>query len=336
MIKRINSYGLSVLKQISFYTQRNRRLSSSGSLSLILYFHRIVPPAHTFMDRIGTLEPAGFQKVICYLGSLGYQFVTLEDLVKTLPNPSSNKLAVITFDDGYADLYVHAYPFLKEKGIPFTLFLITSTLCSGSLLWLHKLYLLLEKMDLARRMAFLGRYVKVDNHGRSADPLLKELMHNADREIILRLITDLAGEVHWSPEEEQERANQLYLTPSQLLEMKANGLQIEAHGHEHWPLHYLNREETEREVYQSVNKIQDLFSRRPRFYSIPYGRENKHIIPILQEAGFTGSCCIGDRPVGPNEDPFHLPRVKHLRNLIDFSWQLTKFYKNTEAKKNRS
>lgn len=336
MIKRIKSYGLSVLKYISFYTQRNQRLSSSGSLTLILYFHRIVPPAHTLMDRIGTLEPAGFQKVIGYLGSLGYRFVTLEDLVQSLPNQSSGRWAVITFDDGYADMYVHAYPFLKKKGIPFTLFLITSSLDSGSLLWLHKLYLLLEKMAPARRIAFLRRYVKVDNRVHSADPLLKELMQNADREIIIRLITDLAGEVHWSLEEEKEHAEQLYLTPSQLLEMKANGLQIEAHGHEHWPLQYLSREETEREVYQSVNKIQDLFSRRPRFYSVPYGRENKHIIPVLQEAGFAGSCCIGDRPVGPNEDPFHLPRVKHLRNLIDFSWQLTNFYKNAGAKKNRS
>lgn len=38
---------------------------------------------------------------------------------------------VITFDDGYRSLYETAYPLLKERGLPFTLFLTTQPIESG-------------------------------------------------------------------------------------------------------------------------------------------------------------------------------------------------------------
>jgi len=48
-------------------------------------------------------------------------FDTLENVVK---HPCRRKIA-ITFDDGLEDVYTVAYPFLKQKQIPFTVFIIT-------------------------------------------------------------------------------------------------------------------------------------------------------------------------------------------------------------------
>ncbi len=48
-------------------------------------------------------------------------------LIEVIKRPHRRKLA-ITFDDGLEDLYTIAYPYLKEKGIPFTAFIATDFL----------------------------------------------------------------------------------------------------------------------------------------------------------------------------------------------------------------
>ena len=47
---------------------------------------------------------------------------------KNIPNPSF----MITMDDGWRSVYTDAYPILKEFGFPFTLFLYTNYVASGS------------------------------------------------------------------------------------------------------------------------------------------------------------------------------------------------------------
>lgn len=48
-------------------------------------------------------------------------YASLEDVIK---HPERKKIA-ITFDDGLEDLYTIAYPFLIERNIPFTAFIVT-------------------------------------------------------------------------------------------------------------------------------------------------------------------------------------------------------------------
>ncbi len=50
-----------------------------------------------------------------------------DSLPSVLKNPARKKIA-ITFDDGLQDVYTLAYPYLKEKNIPFTVFIVTDFL----------------------------------------------------------------------------------------------------------------------------------------------------------------------------------------------------------------
>ena len=45
----------------------------------------------------------------------GYTFITLNDLY----NRHNNRIAIVTFDDCYEDVYYNAYPYLKDQNIPF-------------------------------------------------------------------------------------------------------------------------------------------------------------------------------------------------------------------------
>ena len=81
-------------------------------------------------------EPAGpfvipaerFSRQMDWLKKMGYhpipltQFLDCQQNFRLLPP----RCVVITFDDGYADNYTHAYPILRHYNIPVTIFLVSS------------------------------------------------------------------------------------------------------------------------------------------------------------------------------------------------------------------
>jgi peptidoglycan/xylan/chitin deacetylase (PgdA/CDA1 family) len=61
------------------------------------------------------------------------QVVSLEEALERWEEDGSEKLVVLTFDDGYRDTYTAAFPLMKERGMPFTLYLATKAIESGDL-----------------------------------------------------------------------------------------------------------------------------------------------------------------------------------------------------------
>lgn len=56
----------------------------------------------------------------------GYEFVSVDEALAILEKAESSKpFCVVTFDDIPEDVYQFAYPVLKSKGIPFTVFVTT-------------------------------------------------------------------------------------------------------------------------------------------------------------------------------------------------------------------
>lgn len=66
-----------------------------------------------------------FENQISYLVKNNYNFITFEDLANN--NIPSNPI-IITFDDGYHDLYTNAFPILKKYNVRATAFLIIEDL----------------------------------------------------------------------------------------------------------------------------------------------------------------------------------------------------------------
>ena len=71
-------------------------------------------------------SPNIFRQHMQLLKSAGYQAVDLKTAVTALQRGSKEKLAVVTFDDGYRDFYTAAFPILKELNFTATMFLPTA------------------------------------------------------------------------------------------------------------------------------------------------------------------------------------------------------------------
>lgn len=100
----------------------------------ILYYHYIgnnPNPADTARDSL-SITPDLFEKQMNYLESNGFNTISLDTLYAALKGGLlPPKPVVLTFDDGYVDFYVNAFPILERHHIHATSFIPTSLIGGG-------------------------------------------------------------------------------------------------------------------------------------------------------------------------------------------------------------
>jgi peptidoglycan/xylan/chitin deacetylase (PgdA/CDA1 family) len=288
----------------------NPLLARLVSRPVVLCFHRVKEPSGSLLDRrVGVTAPDSFEGAVRYMKVLGYRFVSLEEVVKRASSSKPARVAAITFDDGFKDLFQNAYPILKRRRIPFALFLVTRTAESKQLLWLHKLYVALDRLSPVQATDILRRHGALPDDREYKGGSMSLAVSSMDRGGIEKLAEELAAAAHLSAGSEGQIAEDLYLTKAELSEMEAHGLSIEAHGHEHVPLANKSETETEEEIARSVRYIAQELHGKPLFYSLPFGAGNRYVRQIVKALGLTGMTTTEPRLIRPREDPYDVPRV---------------------------
>ena len=92
----------------------------------ILIYHQIGAGSGRQMD----LMPEAFQRHVDWLQSQG-KIVGLGDALSGADDLNANRSYVLTFDDGYSDFFENAFPLLRTRGIPFTLYLTSGHIETG-------------------------------------------------------------------------------------------------------------------------------------------------------------------------------------------------------------
>ena len=94
------------------------------------------------------VTPEYLEKLIQSLIKESYEFVSLDTVYDRLQEKyRERKFISLTFDDGYADNLIHAYPILKKYNIPFTIYIVTSYPDGQLTPWWHPLEDLILKND---------------------------------------------------------------------------------------------------------------------------------------------------------------------------------------------
>lgn len=96
----------------------------------ILMYHYIrtnPDPKDTLGDDL-SVSPDHFKDQLSYLKSHGFTTVTLDDLVLALTGAHDlpQKPIILTFDDGYDDVYSTVYPLLRASGMVGTSYVVTN------------------------------------------------------------------------------------------------------------------------------------------------------------------------------------------------------------------
>ncbi len=95
----------------------------STHAAVILQYHHVSDKTPT----ITSISPSLFEEHLDYLEDNKYTIWSIKQLVKKLRKqaPISDKVVVITFDDAYESIYTEAFPLLKKRNWPFTVFVAT-------------------------------------------------------------------------------------------------------------------------------------------------------------------------------------------------------------------
>ena len=92
----------------------------------ILTYHQV----GTTLGREMEVSIDAFRRQIDWLASQRH-VVDLETAISRRREPDADRLVVLTFDDGYDDMYRNAFPLLRERSLPFTVYLTTHPTESG-------------------------------------------------------------------------------------------------------------------------------------------------------------------------------------------------------------
>src|SRR5689334_13391324 len=96
----------------------------------ILVYHSVMPhhPGQTAEQRALDVDDSVFVAQMRYLVDGGYHVVSFAALVDALEGRDTlpSRAVVITFDDGWENQYLHAFPILRRFGLRATFFVFTT------------------------------------------------------------------------------------------------------------------------------------------------------------------------------------------------------------------
>jgi peptidoglycan/xylan/chitin deacetylase (PgdA/CDA1 family) len=127
----LKKQGKRVAGLIAVWLERGFQAPIDGRFGILLY-HCVAPQVRGLTGPSVNVPPQRFRDQLTGLMSRGYVIRPLREILLRRATGSAPPLrtVVVTFDDGFASVYAHAWPVLKELKAPATIFLNTAFLDS--------------------------------------------------------------------------------------------------------------------------------------------------------------------------------------------------------------
>jgi len=195
-----------------------------------------------------------------------------------------SKAVCITFDDGYADNYQHAFPILLENGLPATFFVVSGMLNTDRM-WNDDVVETVRHypepvMDL--EFLGMGRHNLANPREKynAAIALIKAIKYLPlrKRDEICRTIALLAADL----------PKRLMLTAEQVKHLSEQGMEIGSHSVNHPILKDLPIADWQAEILNSKLKLESVTGRAVRFFAYPNGKLNTDY--TIDQTNFIKQC----------------------------------------------
>jgi peptidoglycan/xylan/chitin deacetylase (PgdA/CDA1 family) len=260
----------------------------------ILLYHDCSPSETAYTAGLRcTTHPDTFRTHVDYLVK-HYNVVDVEMMVS---GHSPDRALAITFDDGYASVYEHAFPILQKAGAPATVYLISSVVDNESLVWVNELNALLREGGDAAVTSTKLRFGI--SEAETPEEIISHCRLNYERDKMEALLEDLRG-ICAQPVAEHAAEARLYLSWDHIEEMLGFGIRFGNHTHTHPNMERLTEDEqiTEIATAQSVLK-----KRLPSVsaFAHPFGHKSPNTAKLAIEAGLTSAAEVGgyNTPICP-------------------------------------
>jgi len=293
---------------------------------LILAYHRVYPGYH--------IDPEVFDFQMRVVKER-FLPLSLDEVISFLRGELQLKQdgAVITFDDGWADNFVYAYPILKKYGLPAVIFVTTGFISdkpsvrptledywNGKVAY-EELFRAKEMDEAARELATRGESDQflTWEEIRSMRDIFEIQCHGHTHAYHFRstkIIGASGAELH-------SRQNWLLLSG---LNLRPGEPHYESGSSLAWPRYYGGyfeslddyRKRVKQELETSVLLITDWIGVRPRHLAWPFGEYSQIGLEVAKEMGFMACYTTDQGVVAEGSDAYALPRVFPPRSRTVF------------------
>lgn len=251
--------------------------------------HRVVKERSVFpSNRELEITPEYLECMILDYLKRGYEYVCMDELVGCVNTRAwdfrKKKRVVLSFDDGFRDLYDNAFPILKKYNIPFTVYLVSDFPDGKADIWWIQLEHLLD--------GNVERFEELMKEIYQSPQNMKEVMHQ---------MTDSSADL--------ELCKELSLTWEQLREMVDSGLcTVGGHTKTHSGLTRISNEKALYELTESKNAIENHLPVKVKHFSSPHSMENESIRSLIKEVGYETAVIGYGGSVRKGDDLFRLKR----------------------------
>lgn len=270
-------------------------------------YHFIRKKNDNFYKNINYLEFNKFKNQINNFEKI-FNIIGFDDALNVLRSNKKYKkpFLILTFDDGYMDHYEYVFPFLLKKKLKGLFYPFANSLKKGFITDTNKIHFTLaknnkieiiedeifdylknstnynlKKINVARKMIYKNR--RYDNHKVS---FVKRLLQYYLPAEIRYKINDYLFQKHVT-KDKLEFYEKLYLKKKHLKEMKNYNMHFGSHGTSHNYLGFMNTQEQNLEIKNSLIFLKNLFPKEKNFsICYPYGSFNQETIKIVKKYDF--------------------------------------------------
>lgn len=240
--------------------------------------------------------------------------ISSTDLLDACCRPRRDRpFVLITFDDGYRDYHDNAYPVLRELGLPAVVFLATSFMDEGGMIWTDQVHWACRASPVERlalpwdRLASfdLKRPGERERLSAACKRFLKDVPDREREQWLARLLEVLRVRGQESDVERQ-------MMTWDEVRATLDGTEFGGHTHTHPILSQLDVARMEQEIRICRERIERETGTAPRSFAYPNGRAVDYTAEtkrLLHAHGFTLAFTTIEGINGSGTDPLEIRRV---------------------------
>lgn len=291
-----------------YYLSHHSLIHFKGKI-IILMYHRVVSDRELddyFIQPGMYVNHNVFEKQIKFLKK-NFTILSFEEFLQHKKGNRLNpkdRYCIITFDDGWLDNYIYAYPILKDHQVYATIFLPTDFIGTKRWFWPDQISFILkqyydtsipkERKD--RMMSVLSRYIN------RKDLLTAEKIHilgdeeKEEIDLVVEKFKDLPEKDTYEIISEMSEVLGVKIPNSKAVvdwamihEMSLNGISFGSHSCSHSILTKLKAHEVKKELHESMRVLKGKKINYVNVFAYPNGNNNDEIQKLINESGYAAA-----------------------------------------------
>lgn len=294
----------------------------------VIMYHYIRKIRGSRYTHIKGLELEDFKRQIRFLQENRFEFVSLEDVITG--NRITDKSVLLTFDDGYIDHYLNAFPILEQNNIKGVFSMPAKILRERKALDVNKIHYILacteiiklreklfKQLDYYRGIEFeypsnqelYSELAIADRFDNKDTIFVKRLLQHGLPEKLRMIITKELFE-EFVTDREAAFVEELYMNFDQIKMMKRHGMEFAIHGYDHYWMDYLNEIDLIEDITKALDVFDGIIDSHDWCCCYPYGGYNDEVIQKAKSLGAASGLTIDVSVYHPDQDDLYkIPRL---------------------------